>query len=297
MSGISGSKRERKETTGEFPKKVGLFEASVIAINPTIEQFKDILGIELKEDSKATEYLGESRDGNATVRISVWLKDVKSEQNFNINYYLEDKERENKDGTKKQYINQLGMCAWAADEDGLAQWFKGTPDNPKDFRVAYVGEEEFYEFLRNWLCELDYSKNDAILSVDFKKLMRGNVKELTSQIDGHYSGNFVAMATVTTREKDGETKEYQSVYNKAFLPAYSLKQFRLKDNDYNDQSRVSALLSKKSRDLRPHERFVVKIAGEYGCKDYYTFKDLHDYDPEMNIAASDKVIADDDADY
>lgn len=297
MSGISGSKRERKETTSEFPKKVGLFEASVIAINPTIEQFKDILGIELKEDSKATEYLGESRDGNATVRISVWLKDVKSEQNFNINYYLEDKERENKDGTKKQYINQLGMCAWAADEDGLAQWFKGTPDNPKDFRVAYVGEEEFYEFLRNWLCELDYSKNDAILSVDFKKLMRGNVKELTSQIDGHYSGNFVAMATVTTREKDGETKEYQSVYNKAFLPAYSLKQFRLKDNDYNDPSRVSALLSKKSRDLRPHERFVVKIAGEYGCKDYYTFKDLHDYDPEMNIAASDKVIADDDADY
>ena len=297
MSGIGGSKRERKENTGEFPKKVGLFEATVVAINPTIEQYKDILGIELKEDSKATEYLGESRDGNATIRISVWLKDVKSGQHFNINYYLEDKERENKDGTKKQYINQLGLCAWAADEDGLAQWFKGTPDNPKDFRVAYVGEEEFYEFLRNWLCELDYSKNDAILSVDFKKLMRGNVKELTSQIDGHYSGNFVAMATVTTREKDGETKEYQSVYNKAFLPAYSLKQFRLKDNDYNDPSRVSALLSKKSRDLRPHERFVVKIAGEYGCKDYYTFKDLHDYDPEMNIAASDKVIADDDADY
>ena len=293
---IQGDKKER-QSLPELGKKVGLFEARVIAINPTIEQFKDILGIELKEDSKATEYLGESRDGNATVRISVWLKDVKSEQNFNINYYLEDKERENKDGTKKQYINQLGMCAWAADEDGLAQWFKGTPDNPKDFRVAYVGEEEFYEFLRNWLCELDYSKNDAILSVDFKKLMRGNVKELTSQIDGHYSGNFVAMATVTTREKDGETKEYQSVYNKAFLPAYSLKQFRLKDNDYNDPSRVSALLSKKSRDLRPHERFVVKIAGEYGCKDYYTFKDLHDYDPEMNIAASDKVIADDDADY
>jgi hypothetical protein len=177
MSGIGGSKRERKETT-EFPKKVGLFEASVIAINPTIEQYKDILGIELKEDSKATEYLGESRDGNTTVRISVWLKDVKSGQNFNISYYLEDKERENKDGTKKQYINQLGLCAWAADEDGLAQWFKGNPGNEKDFRVAYVGEEEFYEFMRNWLCELDYSRNDTTLSLDWKKLIRGNVKEI-----------------------------------------------------------------------------------------------------------------------
>lgn len=297
MSGIGGSKRERKEGGSEFPKKVGLFEASVIAINPTIEQYKDILGIELKEDSKATEYLGESRDGNSTVRISVWLKDVKSEQNFNVSYYIEDKERENKDGTKKQYINQLGMCSWAADEDGLAQWFRGAPGNQKDYRVAYVGEEEFYEFLRNWLCELDYSKSDTTLSVDFKKLIRGNMKELTSQIDGEYSGNFVAMATITTREKDGETKEYQNVYNKAFLPAYSLKQFRLKENDYDNGSRVSSLLSKKSKDLRPHEKFVVKIAGEYGCKDYYTFKDLQNYDPEMNIVASDKVMANDDADY
>ena len=160
-----------------------------------------------------------------------------------------------------------------------------------------VGEEEFYEFLRNWLCELDYSRNDTTLSLDWKKLIRGNVKEISSQINGEYCGNFVAMATITTREKDGEVKEYQSVYNKAFLPAYSLKQFRLKENDYNDQSRVNSLLSKKSKDLRPHERFVVKIAGEYGCKDYYTFKDLHDYDPEQNLVASDKVIADDDADY
>lgn len=297
MSGIGGSKRERKESGSEFPKKVGLFEASVIAINPTIEQYKDILGIELKEDSKATEYLGESRDGNSTVRISVWLKDVKSEQNFNVSYYVEDKERENKNGDKKQYINQLGMCSWAADEDGLAQWFKGTPDNQKDYRVAYVGEEELYEFLRNWLCELDYSKSDTILSLDWKKLIRGNVKEMTSQINGEWCGNFVAMATITTRDKDGETKEYQSVYNKAFLPAYSLKQFRLKENNYDDSSKLSMLFSKKSKDLRPHEKFVVKVAGEYGCKDYYIFKDLQDYDPEMNIVASDKVIANDDADY
>lgn len=297
MSGIGGSKRERKENGNDFPKKVGLFEASVIAINPTIEQYKDILGIELKEDSKATEYLGESRDGNSTVRISVWLKDVKSEQNFNVSYYVEDKERENKNGDKKQYINQLGMCSWAADEDGLAQWFKGTPDNPKDYRVAYVGEEELYEFLRNWLCELDYSKNDTILSLDWKKLIRGNVKEMTSQINGEWSGNFVAMATIVTKEKDGEIKEYQSVYNKAFLPDYSLKQFRLKENDYDNASKITSLLSKKSKDLRLHEKFVVKVSGEYGCKDYYIFKDLQDYDPEMNIVASDKVIANDDADY
>ena len=47
MSGIGGT---RRESTGEnnFSKQVGLFEANVIAINPTIEEFKDVIGMELK---------------------------------------------------------------------------------------------------------------------------------------------------------------------------------------------------------------------------------------------------------
>jgi hypothetical protein len=296
MSGIGGEKRQIRENQ-DFPKKVGLFESKVVTINPSIEEYKEILEIDLKEDSKAVEYLGESKDGNTTLRVSVWLEDVKSKQKFNLSFYLEDKERENKDFTKKQYINNIGLCAWASEEDDLPQWFKGTSDNPRDFRVAYVGEEEFYDFLRNWLGLLDFSKPTTTLSLEWKKLMRGNIKELTSQIDGEYDTTFVAMATVTTREREGEIKEYQSVYNKAFLPSYSLKQFRLKDNNYDDSRKIQELSGKKSKDLRPHERFVLKITGEYGCKDFYLFKDLQNYDPEMNMAASDKVIADDDSDY
>ena len=52
---VSGSKREM--TGGqEFTKKVGFFEGRVIAINPTAEEFKSILGIELQPESKSTEY-------------------------------------------------------------------------------------------------------------------------------------------------------------------------------------------------------------------------------------------------
>jgi hypothetical protein len=295
-TGIGGQKRETRDSQ-DYVKKIGLFEGEVICINPTVEQYKDILGIELKEDSRAAEYLGESKDGNTTLRLSFWLKDVKSQQNFNVSFYLEDKERTNKDGSKNQYINQIGMCSWGSSEDELAVWFKGSADKPRDFRVAYVGEEELYEFLRNWLSQLDFSKHDTVLSLDWKKLMRGNIKELTSQINGEYSTNVVCMATVTTREVNGEVKEYQSVYNKAFLPSYSLKQFRLKDNDFNDRRKIEALGQKKSKDLRPHERFALKLTGEYGCKDYFVFGELQDYNPEMNMAASEKVIADDDADY
>ena len=79
MSNIGGKKREQSQGQGtEYAKKVGLFEANVIAINPTEEEYNDILGMELKEGSKAAEYLSSSKDGNTTLRIDVWFEEVKT---------------------------------------------------------------------------------------------------------------------------------------------------------------------------------------------------------------------------
>ena len=83
MSSIGGKKRENTGG-GDFGKKVGLFEANVIAVNPTAEEFKDILGMELKEDSKATEYLGETKDGNNYLRVDFWLEEVKNKEKFKV---------------------------------------------------------------------------------------------------------------------------------------------------------------------------------------------------------------------
>ena len=290
MSSIGGKKRENTGG-GDFGKKVGLFEANVIAINPTAEEFKDILGMELKEDSKATEYLGETKDGNNYLRVDIWLQKVNSEDKFKTSFFLEDKERENKDGTKNQYINSIGMCSWAADENDLAEWFtKG-----RDYRVAYTGEEDLYNFMRTWLADLDYRDADTVLQLEWKKLMRGNVKDLKDQIDGEWSKSIVALATVIVKERDGESKEYQGIYNKAFLGGYALKQFRLVD--YGNKRTQESLKNKKPRDLKAHEKFVVNVTGEYGCKDYYILKDIQDYDPDDNLVASDAFISDDGDDY
>lgn len=289
MSGIGGNKRQ---STGEsnFSKKVGLFEAKVVAINPTIEEFKDKLGIELKEDSKAIEYLGMSQDGNKTVRIDVWLEEVKNKDKFKVAFFLENKERENKDGTKKQYINTVGSCSWADDENNLPKWF-----TERECRVAYVGEEDLYNFMRTWLGDLDYRDAETTLQLEWSKLMKGNVKDLRDQIGGEWCTNIVALATVKTVEKDGELKEYQGVYNKAFLPAYTLKQFRL--IDFSSSNTLKQLREKKSKDLKPHERFVLGVTGEYGCKEFYTFKDLAEYNADDNLVASDKVLEEDDSDF
>jgi hypothetical protein len=291
MSNIGGKKKEQSQgQQTEYAKKVGLFEANVIAINPTMEEYKDILGMELKEDSKAVEYLGTSQDRNTTLRVDFWLEEVKNKDKFKVTFFLENKERTNKDQTKKQYINNVGTCSWADDANNLPGWFAN-----REYRVAFTGEEDLYNFVKTWLGNLDYRDAETTLQIDWKTLMKGNLKDLKSQIGGEYCTTVVALATVKTVVKDEDTKEYQSVYNKGFLASYNLKQFRLVD--YNNPSVLSNVRSKKSKDLKPHERFVLNVTGEYGCKDFYIFKDLKEYNSDDNLVASDAVISDDDTSY
>jgi len=289
MSNIGGKKKEQAQQT-EYAKKVGLFEANVIAVNPNAEEYNDILGIELKEDSKAIEYLGKSQDGNTTLRVDFWLEEVKNKDKFKVTFFLENKEKENKDATKKQYINEVGVCSWAADANDLPEWFA-----KRDYRVAFVGEEELYNFMRTWLGGLDYRDASTTLQLDWKSLMKGNVKDIKAQVGGEYSTSVLALATIKTVVKNDETKEYQGVYNKAFLPAYNLKQFRL--IDYSKADVLSGIRQKKSKDLKPHERFVLNVTGEYGCKDFYILKDMKDYNADDNLVASDSILSEDGADY
>ncbi len=292
MSKIGGVKRESLSNENKvYPKKVGLFEANIIAINPTIEEYSTKLGMELNPDSRATEYLGETKDGNTYLRIDVWLQEIKNQDNFKVSFFLEDRERENRDGTKKQYINSVGMTAWAADENDLWDWF--TKD--RDYRVAYVGEEDLFDFMRTWLGKLNYRDSRTVLELEWKKLMRGNVSDLKNEIDGEWCNTVVALATVVVKERDGETKEYQGIYNKGFLNGYTMKQFRLVD--YTDNRTLNSLRGRKPRELKPHERFVVNVTGEYGCKDYYILKEIEEYNPGDNLVASDSYISDDGSDY
>jgi hypothetical protein len=291
MSNIGGEKRQSPVFDDkEFAKKVGLFEAKVIAVNPTTEEYADVLGRQLKEDSKATEYLGTSKDGNARLRLDFWLEEVKSKEKFKLTFFIENKEKENRDQTKKQYINNIGRCTWADSPNNLPTWFK-----ERENRVSFVGEEDLYNFLRSWLSNIDFSSKKSTLQLEFNKLIKGNVKELKEQINGEWATNIVALATINTKETDDGVKEFQNIYNKAFLPPYSIKAFRLLD--YNAAGTISGLRQKSSKDLKPHERFVLNVVGEYGCKDFFTFKELKEYSSEDNLVASDKVIAEDDSDF
>jgi len=286
--GVQGTKRENQFNNERY---VGLGEVKVIAINPDTEEYKDLLGIELKEESKATEYIGESKDGNTTLRIDVWVECAKLKgKKDKITFFLEDKQKINKEDTKKQYINTLGSCSWADDPNNLPDWF-----TKRDYRNAYNGEEEFCNFLRTWLGGLNFMLDSASLSLDWKSLMKGNIKEWRVQIGGEFSVPFIALYTVKTVDKGGEVKEYQSIFNKAFLPSYSLKNFRL--IDYNKDEVLEPLKKKKPKELKPHEKFVVIVKSEFGCRDSYTLKDVKEYNSEEFLVASNSPISEGDPSY
>lgn len=297
MSGIGGKVRENNF---EQELVVGLAEVKVVAINPTLEEYKEILGIELKEDSKAANYLGESKEGNTTLRLDVWVETIKSKKKYKITYFLENKKKENKikegeDKAKKyQYINEIGSTSWAEDENDLQTWFK-----KKDYRVAFVGEEELYSFMRAWLSKLDYTDPSTQILVDWKTLMKGNTKELRAQINGAYASTFVPLFGVKNVEKEEDggvtIKKYQTIYNKAFLPTYAFKSMRLVD--YDDEANLAKLQAKEERakidktiKLGAHERFVLAVKGAYGCKDSFVLKDLTDYDPSKFLESSEEPI-------
>ena len=283
---IGGSKREIPQG-GDFPKKVGIFEAKVIAINPTVQEYKEILGIDLKEDSKATNYYD---DVAKKLRVNVWLQDVNSDFKTNATFWLEHGEKVNKDGTKKQYINNIGVCSWASSVENLPPWFA-----KRENRVAHIGEEEFLGFVRIWLGGLDFSDPDTEIFLNWKKVMNNDLSDLKEQIDGEFTQTVGALATIKTSDKGEGPKSYQNIFVKSFFPGYSIRSMRL--IDYNNPDVVRGLAFRKSAELKMHERFVVNVTGEYGCKDFYTFRELHDYDPEANLVESDKVIATDDADF
>jgi len=293
MSTIKGKKREQTE---DFSKKIGMVEVDVIAINPTIEEYTEVLGIELKEESKAANYLGESRDGNNYVRVDFWLEATADQQKFKVSFFLEDRNRMNKDETKQQFINDIGVCSWAKDEEGLPAWFA-----KREFRNANSGEEDFYSFIRSWLGGLDYRDDDTSLELDWKALLKGNLSDLKEQIQGEFSTPFIAMATVSIKEENDEIKEYQGIYNRGFLPGYTMRHFNL--TDYSDPAVLGKVQGKPSKGLKIHERFIQNVTGEYGCKDIYSLRPLKEYVSEEHIAASsdtvggDGVYTNDDATY
>lgn len=264
---IQGSTKETESR--DFTKKTGMFEATPVAVNPTREELEDLLGVQLERD---IEYTSVDSNGKDKITLSFWLKEKQTGGLFNLKFFLtkQEKESRNKAGNF-QYINEIGVCTWATDPSEMKDWF-----TRRAYRKAVVGEEELHDFMRCWL-NLDYGAPDTTLLLDTTKLFKGNVSEIRECIKNFSDTTVCAMATVRVIKDDaGETKEYQSVYNKRFLPGDCIKYFGA---------------AKGAKTNKMVERFMDKATDpEFGCADFYTTGLMTDYNPDTNPVATDSAI-------
>lgn len=253
-------KGKEKETTGKvFNKYVGLFNANVVAVNPSKEELGKLLGTTVEKDLDYTSV--NDQNGAKRLTLSFWLKEEATGNMFNVRFNLEDTVVESKTG-KKQFINTIGTTSYAEDESHIPEFLT---NNGREIRLAKRGEELLYKFLRNWLSNLNYEDPSTELYVDWKKLINGKVSELRDAIDNFETQTICCLATIRTAD-DG--KEYQSVYSYEFLPNYALDCFT----------------GKKTKNYKAVDKFIEKVNDkEYGCKDFYELKPMKEYDPTQNV--------------
>ncbi len=269
----------------EYVKKVGYGEFKVIKFNPTREELNEMLDIE-NSDKGEIDYTSIDGEGYSKTNISVWLENVRTKEKFNLRFTLVDKEVIGKNSGKIQYINNVGETSWAMDESGLQQWFthfkdmQGNIVGEKQIRKSAIGEGNFYAFLRAWF-NINFWSPDAELIINKQKLFGGNFDELNLYLNSDMTQSIVAMLSVRVVEGDEGIKEYQSVYNGAFLPGRMIKGLRMKS------------------DNKQIKKFIENVTNEYGCSDYYVMEEMRDYVSGENLAASKetRVIGETDASY
>lgn len=194
------------DSSAEFGRKLytGLQNFFIRAINPSKEQIKEIMGYEPKTEP---EYVSQNDNGNAKVRLDIYLENPEFKIKTKISLWLEN-ELSVSAGGNKQWINDIGQSCYAATPDTY-EWFK-----QKDTaRHAKKGEVMLHEFLAAWA---NVKQGDEVKLDTMEDIFKGNIKELTDLVP--VLNNNSVRVLLGVREHEG--KQYQDVYTRKFGRPY-----------------------------------------------------------------------------
>jgi hypothetical protein len=187
-----------------------------------------------------------------------------------VTLYISKAYRYNKDNTKVQVKDKYGRFAWVTVEQAKAHeipvYSNGSPANiDKDYKPAYVGEEELTKFLIAYLnipsCQKYVDGKWVMLDADkladceaslehIEDYFKGDVSELKTII-GYQPNNKVKVLFGVKTTDDG--KQYQTVYTRMFLK-----------NGVNDYSKLD-------KDVKSTQESGALSSSEFDCTE------LHEY--------------------
>ena len=264
-----------ESTEGSVVKKyVGVAPVYVIGVNPNKAELEKLYNTQIENEP---EYLsevevGEDKHKVKNVRIDFIIKTVPEKCNgiefiTKLALFVRNEYRFNKDKSKVQIIDKYGRTAWVTVEQAKAHEipvYKNGPANiDKDYRPAFVGEEELTNFIKTYLNipnVMKYVNNTWVMNDNpedsearlesIAEYFKGNFKELRDVI-ALQPNNKVKLLFGVRNTDDG--KQYQAVYNQMFLR-----------NNTTDYSKLDAdLQERKNNGAYPTTEFFVGDLTEY----------------------------------
>ena len=272
-----GKAQESKEAA-EIKRFTGVGSVFVVGVNPNKTELEKLYNRELDKDP---EYLTE-KDGVTSARIDFIVRtDTAAKCNNGIelltkvSMFIRKEYRFNKDKTKVQVIDKYGRTAWVTKEQAknheIPVYSNGKPANiDKDYRPAYVGEEDITNFLKlflgipnpeKWVKNEETGRREVVGLVDnpqdcecrlenIEDYFKGKFNEIKDAINLMPNNKIKALFGVRTTDKG---KQYQDVYTRKFL-----------SNAVSVYDKLSEdVQSAKDNGAYPNTEFVIADLQEY----------------------------------
>lgn len=231
---------ESKEAQ-EFKRYIGVAPVFIKVVNPDKKEHEALFNTTLEE---APNYLGNVEvDGNdvANARIQVVFQPDVEKIGFEMPLvtmalFLQNRSRVGANSGKTQVIDKYGRTAWATAEElashAIPVYANGPADIDKDYRPAYVGEEELMEFVKAYLCIPSVTTWDNNLKKmvpntkvkpeececrfdNLDKIFKGDFSEIKDALGFQPTNKVKIMLGVRTDVESGRL--YQAVYTRKFL--------------------------------------------------------------------------------
>ena len=232
---------ESKEVQ-EFKRYIGVAPVCIKAINPDKKTHEELFNTTLDE---APKYIGKVEDNNGNTYDNARIQIVFQPDNEQIGFemplvtmalFMQNRPRVGVNSGKTQVIDKYGRTAWATQEElsshSIPVYKNGPADIDKDYRPAYVGEEELVAFVKAYLCipEItvwDENTKSRVPNPKVKpeececrfdglnKIFTGDFSEIIDALGFQPTNKVKILLGVRTDSKTG--KLFQSVYTKRFL--------------------------------------------------------------------------------
>ena len=226
----------------EFKRYTGVTPVFIKAINPDKKEHEELFNTTLEEAPKYID-TKEDNDGKSykNARIQLVLAPDTEKIGFEMPLitmaiFLQDRPRVGATSGKTQVIDKYGRTAWASPEElashAIPQYKNGPADIDKDYRPAYVGEEELMEFVKAYLCIPNITVWDNNLRKmvpntrvkpeececrfdNLANLFKGDFSEVKDALGFQPTNKVKVLLGVRTDAESG--KLYQAVYTRKFL--------------------------------------------------------------------------------